>query len=337
MRLDLAFCVELNRVVDIQEACQEFSAQDIFLEFHFLCSDPICRANKKGGVRVTGVNHYRLPEEQVVHNSPHYRKLDDHIPSCDWMELEEARREEELAGDLSRDATAERNHKLQRKLTRLITRFIVPEDSGGEGTSSEVVNQLDKIRTISDRATRRKELLDYARGVGATATSLEALVSCYEELKDEDALDEEFTVKGYGSISFRNAFRQVSLGSKEGFVVYYGGTRLFKRYGAGFALSFMDKLQENRNDKTFGISISLYVSPDNLKKYRPGAKFRRMVDEVEINAQRRPYLKVYWIGNLEKKEQNYGAVFSTLAHVVMRLVYPAEKPIETEPALTGLE
>ena len=56
MRIDVAYCVELNRVVDIQEACQEFAAQEEIPEFHFLCSDTTCRNSKKSGVRVTGVN-----------------------------------------------------------------------------------------------------------------------------------------------------------------------------------------------------------------------------------------------------------------------------------------
>lgn len=338
MRIDVAYCVELNRVVDIQDACQEFAAQDKATKFHFLCSDPTCRNSKTGGVRVIGVNHYKSPEEDKVFKTPHYREQDDHIKSCEWMELDAALTDEELSEDNSEQQVPSNKHrKLLRKLTRLITRFLIPPVGQKEGTPSEICSELERIRNLGDRAIRRRNLLTYARGVGSTATSLEALVSCYEELKNEDALDEELTIKGYGKMSFRKAFRPVSFGPKEGFVVFYGGARLNKRYGAGFALDFMDKIQEKDGAQDSGVSASFYVSPDDLKKYRPGARLKRMVDELEKNKDRRPYLKMYWIGDLEKKDKGYSAVFKTPAHVVMRLVYPADKPIAPVEAPGPLE
>lgn len=49
MRIDVAYCSELDRIVDIDEACLEFIAQDSAnaKPFTFLCSDPICRERKK--------------------------------------------------------------------------------------------------------------------------------------------------------------------------------------------------------------------------------------------------------------------------------------------------
>jgi hypothetical protein len=341
MRIDVAYCVELNRVVDIQDACQEFAAQNEATEFHFLCSDPKCRNSKTDGVRVTGVNHYKLPEEGKVFKSPHYRKLDEHIATCDWMELTAALKAAELSSDDDEDnelqASSDKHRKLQHILTRLIKRFVIPPVDTEGGTSNEICGELERIRNLGDQQSRRKELLAYARGVGSTATSLEALVSCYEELKNEDALNEEFTVDGYGAISFRNAFRQVGLGPTGGFVVYHGGARLYKRYGDGFALNFMDKIQENIGDKVSRIPVSFYVSQDNLKKYRPSARLRRMVDELVKNADRKPYLKVYWIGRLENNDKGYSAIFTTLAHVVMRLVYPSDKPTAPVQTLESLE
>lgn len=309
MRIDVAYCIELDQVVDIHKACQEFAAQDKLTRFHFLCSDPICRKSKEDGVRVSGVNHYKLPEEQEV--SPHYRVLDNHIADCDWMELGAALADAESSLD-TEESTAQRR-KLLRKIKRLITCFVIPEEVEN-GDQDEINNELEHIRNDKDRSSRRKKLLAYARGTGSTATSLETLVSCYEELKEEGALDEEFTIKGYGTISFRRAFRQITYGVTKGFVVYHGGARLNKRYGSGFALNFMDKHQE--------MPVSFYVSPEHLKNYRPSARLKRIVDELEKNIDRRPYLRVYWIGNLERTEKGYSATFITLAHVVLRLVYP---------------
>lgn len=337
MRIDVAYCVELGRIVDIQEACNEFFSQKAVGKFSFLCSDPRCRNSRAGGVRVIGVNHYRMPEEGKVFKSPHYRELDEHIPTCEWKELEAALAAEDLSSDdAERGASPPKRRKPQSKVTRLITRFVIPEILADEAPSNEIQQELGRIRNIGNREVRRRELVRYARGTGSTATSLEALVTCYEELKSENALGETFDVSGYGPISFRDAFRHIGLASTGGFVVLYGGARLYKRYGTGFALHFMDRIPENTAGQANEVLASFYVSSEDLKKYRPSARLRRMVDEVENNKERRPYLKVYWIGALEKTEKGYRAVFTTLAHVVMRLIYPSDKPSVPMPAPESL-
>lgn len=42
-RIDVAYCVELDRVVDIHEACVEFFAQSLYTKFSFMRSDSRCR------------------------------------------------------------------------------------------------------------------------------------------------------------------------------------------------------------------------------------------------------------------------------------------------------
>lgn len=95
LRIDVAYCVELKKIVDIQEACSEFFNQEEHKKFHFLCSDERCRSSREGGVRVTAVNHYRIPSEQ--HMSPHYREHDEHAEECYWKELDRALDEEDVS------------------------------------------------------------------------------------------------------------------------------------------------------------------------------------------------------------------------------------------------
>ena len=81
MRIDLAHCVDIGRVVDIQQACTVFAGRQDrrVTEFDFICSDPECR---KAGVRVTAVNNWRVPEESLPFKSPHFRLLDkNHHPN----------------------------------------------------------------------------------------------------------------------------------------------------------------------------------------------------------------------------------------------------------------
>ncbi len=82
-------------------------------------------------------------------------------------------------------------------------------------------------------------------------------------------------------------------------------------------LKFIDQLQEK--------PVTLYVSPDNIRGYRPGARMVKMIDEIEALPEPKPYVRVYWIGGLENGDKGWNAAFKTLAHVVLRVVPPKAK------------
>ena len=88
----------------------------------------------------------------------------------------------------------------------------------------------------------------------------------------------------------------------------------------GFLLEFMDKIDN--------IPITFYVASALFEEYRPGKRLLRIIDELKKNSDKNPYLKVYWIGSLEKTEKNYDAKFTSLAHIVLRLAYPVKKSQE---------
>ncbi|MHB0926253.1 MAG: hypothetical protein ACYC1F_07105 [Gallionellaceae bacterium] len=322
LRIDVAYCVELSRNVDIQDACAEFFNQNKYERFSFLCSDETCRNSRPGGVRVTAVNHYRLPSELL--KSPHYRELDQHADNCYWKELDRALDDDGLSlgspNNLEDEAEKARR-RLMRKVKRLISKFIIPpdgEDDNGTGRINIVAAELDRIRREANPKLRREALRQYAQGIGATATSLESLVSCFEELKDLDELEQVFTVEGKGSFTFRQAFRHVKLGATSRFAVYYGGAKLQpKRYGQGFVLKFIDQLEQK--------PITIYISPDALQCFRPSARMVRMIDEIQEHPDPKPYVRVYWIGSLENGNKGWSAKFKTLAHVVLRVVHPKAK------------
>lgn len=316
LRIDVAYCIELGRVVDIQEACAEFFNQSKYTKFHFLCSDEKCRDSRKNGVRVTAVNHNRLPTERK--QSPHYRVWDSHTENCYWQEMERALQEEDEPSPESNDAERARR-RVARKVTRLVTKFIIPTEESEEGNGPRVASEIDLISKIFDARQRRQALRQYVRGLGSTATSLEDLVTCFEELKSLDELGQDFIVDGHGRFTFRQAFRQVKRASQPGFSVHYGGARFqIPRYGRGFVLRFIDPLEQK--------PITIYVSPDHIKSYRPSARMVRMIDQIESLPDPKPYLKVYWIGGLEKSTRGWSATFKTLAHVVLRLTPPKAKP-----------
>jgi len=328
VRIDLAYCIELKRVVDIQEACQAFAARANrnISSFHFLCEDGKCRYSNSRGVRVSAPNHWRVPQENVEFTSPHFRKLDEHSSECVWSQMHEAAEEEAQDGDETPDIV-----RVRRALqTRLITRFIIPDaDEGGDGSTP--ADELKRIRDISHREDRYRELRKYLRGEGSTATNLEALVSCYEELKSkgEDAF--EFAVNGHGRTSFRHAFRHFLATSPRGsFHVLYGGAHLTQRYGRapeplGFSLTFMDRMMEPETVAEGGTRVTLYLAHGAVAEHRSAARIRALLDEMEANKNLKPYLKVYWIGEVQRGTKGMSAICATPAHLVMRIKYPERR------------
>lgn len=309
MRIDLAYCVELNKTVDIYQACLEFSKQDTHEKFHFLCSDPLCRNSKSNGVRVTAVNHQYLPEDEDVTKSPHYRKWDEHIAECEWSLIDTI-----LSEQHSTEAERSPQQEISKKVKRLITRFIIPDENAVADTQER---ELQAIRTEKNPVFKKERLRNYVRDAGSTATSMEALVSCYEELKLLNALDEVITIVGYGETSFREFFQQIKFASKDRFVVMHGGARLYKRYGLGFSLDFFDRYEDK--------PVNLYVSTEQIRSSSFGPRLVRMVDEMKRQEEKNPYLRAYWLGGLIDKEKHYSIHLQSLSHLVFRIAFPKNR------------
>lgn len=315
MRIDKAYCEELGREVDIEEACMEFACQDKVGKFHFLCTDPVCRNH---GVRVSAINHNKVAEDTPL-KSPHFRLWDIHSPQCEWMELDEALQEEGTETGTTirtRNVTAQ----LQTINTRLISHFVIPDIEKEPVGVVPQEDELQKIRTITDRKKRLNARKEYAQRTGSTTRSLDSLVSCYLALKDENLLDaQEVSVSGgVGTRDFRSLFRHITQGVVNEFAVYHGGARFYKRYGEGFALNLMDKID--------GENISLYIPKDDIQSYRPAKRFNRDIDELlKLREQgENPYFTIYWIGGLKKGEKGYSVDFDHLSHFTMRLRRPSD-------------
>ena len=111
--------------------------------------------------------------------------------------------------------------------------------------------------------------------IGEIVTNnLERLVETFREAKTilppEDFNELTIRIVGGGIVKLSQYFKritQVALG--ENYCVIYGGAYFKGRYGNGFKFVFFDKI-ENK-------SISLYISPEIMEKYR--FSFRRYIEE----------------------------------------------------------
>jgi len=312
MRIEKAFCVELDKILDIEQAREAYFAQTPPKRFTFLCSDEQCRTSKPDtGVRVSGVNYDKLPAVDEIFRTPHFRQLDAHSPSCYWMEIQEAESLVREHGNLG-------HHDLIRSLTKkdisVITRFSVPKisDPSGnlEGLGGED-DEVDRIRNIQSRDQRIAAYRALYSGGGSSSRSLETLVSCYETLKAENALDIGIHVSNHGDYTFKNLFCHVKkIYEVEGFHIFYGGAKLSKkRYGKGFKLYFIDKI----NDGKLDMPLSVYVSNKDAKKWT------HITKTVDV-AQQHPnsYLTVYWIGTIEGDNHGLSVRVASFRHLALR-------------------
>jgi hypothetical protein len=297
-RITKAYCVELQRIVTITEARQEYFSREPKKDLHFLCSTEGCRklGPKETGVKVTGVNYRVPPQEDANHQNPHFRAnpVDEHDPDCEWVGEEGG----SDALDMSQQGIASR---AKRKLNDHVDVFSpdVAGDDEAEG-SGKGPDELSPAK--SDEATPRAS----ARKFGAQprtlrSNSLERLVQYYRsaraELSEEEFEALTIQVKGMKEMPLYAYFRsieKVKLGENDR--VVHGGAR-YKKFGTGFRFNFYDKF-ENK-------PISLYVSPEQMRKYR----YRGYWEELFKLSEQVRYYRVYALGNLVQAEKGDGYNF----------------------------
>ncbi|MBU2732696.1 hypothetical protein [Acidithiobacillus ferridurans] len=310
MRIEKAFCVELGRSLDIEQAREAYFAQKDRHRFTFLCSDERCRASDpENGIRVSGVNYDKLPNVDTIFKTAHFRRQDPHISSCYWMEIKEAEdleRASKSGNDLISALTA--------KGMTVITRFSVPKTIATDTAHNEEQDEIDQIRMMPSRDERIPAYRKLFSGGGSSTKSLENLVSCYEELKREEALDIKIHVDKHGDYSFRDLFCHVANIKKDNrFHVYYGGAKLYKRYRPGFSIYFFDNVDVGNGQQR----LSLYVD----KQKTVGANhLTETVDTAESNPQ--SYLTVYWIGGVREGERGLAVDINSLRHLALRFKIP---------------
>lgn len=104
IRIDHAVCVQLNRLVTIDEARGAFGVQRDLERFAFYFAELACAAHR---VRIAGVN-YRLDAatgRKFVEN--HFRPLDEHRPDCPYGDIDRYD-----ASDVHKNSGAHRTHAL---------------------------------------------------------------------------------------------------------------------------------------------------------------------------------------------------------------------------------
>ncbi|MFM9271838.1 hypothetical protein ACJ7V3_16505 [Halomonas elongata] len=289
-----AFCLELERIVTIDEARFEYLSlsEDSRERFHYLCTNPACR---RAGVRVFGVNDYRPLEDTEVFKDPHFRKSRDvHAQGCPWETEDVAPIQ---GGGESDDDFRQRVAKA--KVSDFIERFTPPgsETGNGEtgnGTSTDLSTNEPRQNTHWAPSQRHHE-----PGMRST-TVLDRLVTSYRQARKRLTSDElrsiQLHVVGMGQIRLVDYFKPLrfcSLDTRQR--VIFGGARYIRRWGKGVEFRFYDKLVHRREGmERERYPVTLYVSPRLVEKARHSNYFEEILKEPE----KRRYFTIYALGHL---------------------------------------
>jgi hypothetical protein len=312
MRIDRAFCIELNKEVDIYAARENFFSQTKLDRFNFLCSDPECRAKKPEPVRIRGALHNKIPEEKDLSVTPYFATFanHEHIETCEWLELEEALVKNKKNSELAKNIN-------DFKDTQFITRFIPESESDDQQLMFDDLESTKSIKNIANREERLEARYQKFVKNGSTTRSLDCLVSFYEHARSIDKLYLELNVKGFGSFKLSHLFNHIkSYFYKKNYSIFYGGASVKRLYSdKSFSLIFYDEVN--------GIPIHLYVSANNINSCpKVGNYLLRLLADLRGNKSSNHYLKVYFVGELiqSEKVKSYDIKLSNLNNLSIRLV-----------------
>jgi hypothetical protein len=235
-RIERAFCVELGRIVTIDEARLAFVEGSDLAAFHFECSEAPCAGL---GVRIAGVNYQFDAERHPKLVANHFRRLDDHARDCIYF----------TPGPnetLSRSGGSKKARALR---TDLVEAFLPPRLTPTPPATSVIPDGGNNEKGRPRRATRSRQ---------RATDSLARLVESYRQLVRSSVPNilrsHLLRVRGHGVLSIGEYITPVYRATQRSFEhVIYGGARWAKSYGTGFKLRFIDRL--------FGEPVYVYVAP----------------------------------------------------------------------------
>lgn len=265
-KITYAYCLNLNRNVTIDEAYNESTATVPSRIFKFSCIDSRCRDR---GVEITAVGYDKLPSQRKVschfkqHSSPLKK---NHHPDC---ELIQSSTYNEFHGTYH-DETNEEAHlrrSRHKKLNDLIDIYIPINKNNSENNTSpqEKIDKPDIQHTSFHNNLKKPP--NNASNLNKTS-SLSRFVRHYHQMTKKLTPDElnktKVNIRGLGSITYPEYFQFFPLvwndtsfsGIQHGKIK----TKYIKKYGSGFKLFFLGKI----NKKT----VSIYISPEQINQYR---------------------------------------------------------------------
>lgn len=317
MKILKAYCVELQKALDIFAASQAFFSQpEPRKRFAFLCSDDRCR--EQSNAKIIGVNYDKLAEGDEIYRAKHFKHNHagpEHIDDCEWVEREIALEEtkgEAKAEDVDDESSVEKR-KTGLKTTNAIQVFNPNQKQNVEFPQP---NCGVGIGATNIARTRDERIRQYKREIvkGITETSvLERITDDYRSMSKEERQTEPLTIKGMGRETYYSFVVPIyACRNHKQTRIYHGGAWV-KKYGKGFALWFYDKsLVAGKSQQ-----VSLYLSPYIIE----GAP-KRLRCQLEEASKKGNYALCFFFGHMVQSQEHpdhLNAEIGTFGHIV---VYP---------------
>jgi hypothetical protein len=293
VRIRRAFCEELGRSVSADEARREYlSLETRPKEFHFFCDSDVCFEN---GVEVVGVN-YRVaaadtPKFKITHFREHPRQK--HHPDC-YYHTENKRVSNSLISE-----EGENRRRLSRKLVSDLVDVFDPRPKAGRKSGESSAHSPHPAIT-EENALRQDSPNDNNDKRTIRTSHLDRLVDTFLEAKNKLPYKEfsELSVHivGVGKTTLAQYFRHINRATLDGAKqVYFGGAWLGKkRYGIGFKMFFIDKIND--------LPVSLYISKESLND----CKYKNYILEMLKSVPKQTYFRVFALGSFSVSPSGNG-------------------------------
>lgn len=350
MKIGKAYCRELGRTVDIEEAGIHYFAQIQPRDrFSFYCSSPECELMPVK-VEILGVNYRRVPidlegrdapeladegseEDDPVHD-PYYRTKigHEHSDECQWMIDRVA--EQEYIKD---GATPEERNRRRKRVARggLVeeTSFLVQEEETVEINQADFESEGASSNDSSQSVKRRRRRIDRAKARIARPKKspyFSGLVSSFMTVMENVLYSEPLNVIGIGHTTWGDFFKPIKKYSPEASLKHaYRGNAYISTLPQKFdwsdglpnavILTFFDEI--TIGDKTDKPSIM--ITPKDIEDNAGSYVLMEAVKSAMTDDKYKHYLKCYFYGRIEYEPRNAKKPF----HEKTNPLIPKVKPL----------
>ena len=260
-----AYCVELDEVINIEEAHDAFFSQnEPRKRFNFLCSDEQCRLLDIPP-KITGVNY----SSEFFENAPHFRRnqKDIHSEECIWGKYNK----------ILHEMLANKKKYKEKSNKNIFKEF------AGDIDSADVFDEFyipDKNKKIykneccvkNNNASKSRENIErFILNYSKRTCRLQSLVDIFRKMCPDDRKTAEILLPGNPLISYKKAFKFVA-DARHYFYwthIYYGEVKIYhySKNEQGYRLFFRNA-QCKYNDDNIEFDVTAFIHDEELKKMK---------------------------------------------------------------------
>lgn len=291
MRIDQAYCVELARVIDIETAHMEYSAQQKPTRFHFQCADATCRNAMQPTVTAT---LYDRPNPFDGERTPMQFKWGpgaQHLATCPWEEMRQA----SMLATASLHSGSPANNQ-QLKFVAVASSVIVDMFHPGLSTmtaaNTATATTRSAVRNLPTTTARLKAYVNILQTQIYHTTFLSTVVASYRALNQQERHQAMLHIAGLGRATYAQHFQRVNGGVPDNVArIYYGGATVVSD-ATGYRLTFYDKPVVNGTPHR----VTLYIGNGMIAKHQGAAVILNHLSALD--GQRGEYGRCFAFGTL---------------------------------------